>query len=263
MSSISGISGVSGASGVSAVSAYNNIASGKKINSAADNASGLAISEKLESQINGYNQATDNALAGKDVINIADNSLSNIQDGLQRIYELSIKASNGIYSADDLSMIQDEISQIKAGIQDTAKGTQFNKINLLDGSKADLQLATNPSGGGLKIQLYNSTLEALGIDDYDVTKNFDISAIQKAIDTVSSARSSMGAQSNALDSIVSNNSYTSLNTSSAKSRIEDADIYEEVTKKKQSEILEQYRIFAQKAQLDQKKSFNRVLGING
>jgi flagellin len=248
--------------GISNTSSYERLSSGNKINSASDNASGLAISEKLESQSRALSQASDNASSGKDLLNVADNSLSNINDSLQRIYELSIKASNGINSSDDLSSIQDEITQLKSGIQDAAKNTQFNKINLLDGSMADIQLATEPSGGGLKIELYNSTLESLGIDDYDVTGDFDITNIEDALKQVSSARSSIGAQSNALDSIVGYNNYAAYNNDSSLSNIKDTDYYEEITKKKQNDILQQYKIFTQKAQLDQEKSFNKVIGID-
>lgn len=248
--------------GISNSSGYASLSSGTKINSASDNASGLAISEKLESQSRGLSQSSENASTGKDLLNVADNSLSNITDNLQRIYELSIKASNGINSSDDLSAIQDEITQLKSGIQDSAKNTQFNKINLLDGSRADIQLATQPSGGGLKIQLYNSTLEALGIDDYDVTGTFDITKIEDALKQVSSARSSFGAQTNALDSIVNYNNSAAYNNDSALSKIKDTDYYEEITKKKQSDILQQYKIFVQKDQMEQEKSFNRVLGID-
>lgn len=248
--------------GISNTSSYERLSSGNKINSASDNASGLAISEKLESQSRALSQASDNASSGKDLLNVADNSLSNINDSLQRIYELSIKASNGINSSDDLSSIQDEITQLKSGIQDAAKNTQFNKINLLDGSMADIQLATEPSGGGLKIELYNSTLESLGIDDYDVTGEFDITNIEDALKQVSSARSSIGAQSNALDSIVGYNNYATYNNDSSLSNIKDTDYYEEITKKKQNDILQQYKIFTQKAQLDQEKSFNKVIGID-
>lgn len=248
---------------ISNASSYEKLSSGNKINSASDNASGLAISEKLESQSRALSQASDNASTGKDLLNVADNSLSNITDNLQRIRELSIKASNGINSSEDLSAIQEEIEQLKASIQDAAKNTQFNKINLLDGSMADIQLATEPSGGGLKIQLYNSTLEALGIDDYDVTGDFDISSIDKALEQVTNARSSIGAQSNALDSIVSYNNNAVLNNESSLSSIKDTDFYEEISKKKQNDILQQYQLFAQKEKVEQAKSFNRVLGLDG
>ncbi|MFA9377367.1 MAG: flagellin [Lachnotalea sp.] len=248
--------------GISNISSYERVSNGNKINSASDNASGLAISEKLESQSKALSQSSDNASSGKDLLNVADNSLSNINDSLQRIYELSLKASNGTNSSDDLSAIQDEISQMKSGIQDAAKNTQFNQLNLLDGSMADIHLATDPSGGGLKIELYNSTLEALGIADYNVTSTFDITDIEDALKQVSSARSSIGAQSNVLDSITSYNNSAAFNNDSALSTIKDADLYEEITQKKQDDIMQQYKIFTQKAQVDQESSFNKVIGLD-
>jgi flagellin len=248
--------------GISKTSGYESLSSGTKINSASDNASGLAISEKLESQSRGLSAGSDNANTGKDLLNVADNGLKSINDNLQRMYELSIKASNGINSSDELSAIQDEINQLKSGIQDSAKNTQFNKLNLLDGSMADIQLATEPSGGGLKIELYNSTLESLGIANYDVTSSFNIDDIEKAMKQVSSARSSIGAQTNALDSIVSYNDYAAYNNDNSLSNLRDTDYYEEISKKKQNDIIQKYQIFVQKSQMDQEKSFNRVIGID-
>ena len=77
------------------------------------------------------------------------------------------------------------------------KVLHLNTMKLLNGSMADIDLATNPQGGGLSIRLVNSTLESLGIADYDVTKDFDLDAIDKAIETISGARSKIGAQTNA------------------------------------------------------------------
>ena len=108
-----------------------------------------------------------------------------------------VNSMNGLYEDDERQAIQWEIDGLKQSIQDVAKGTTFNTMRLLDGSMADIDLATNPQGGGLSIRLVNSTLESLGIADYDVTKDFDLDAIDKAIETISGARSKIGAQTNA------------------------------------------------------------------
>ena len=161
---------------------YEQLSSMKKINSAADNAAGLAIVEKMNSQTNGYDVGNSNGKAGQDLIKTAEGGLASIQDNLQRIRELAVQASNGIYAPEDKEAIQKEVEQLKQGIQDAARGTEFNTLKLLDGSMADMDLALNPDGTGMEIQMYNSTLESLGIADFDVTGSFSIEDIDKAIE---------------------------------------------------------------------------------
>lgn len=238
-------------SGIQSQTDYTALVSGKKINSAADDAAGLAIANKLESQTRGLSVGSSNAQAGQDLLKVADGGLSSIQDSLQRIRELSVQASNtAVYSSGDIRSMQQEIDGLKQSIQDTAKGTSFNTMKLLDGSMADLNLATNPQGGGLKIQMVNSTLESLGIADYDVTGNFNIQDIDDAIKKVSDARSSLGAQSNSLTHTINTNDYSAYNTTASKSKIEDTDYAKEVTEQKKNEVLDQYRIFNIKAQAE-------------
>jgi len=232
-------------SGIS--NAYANLSSGYKINSAADNASGLSISEKLTAETTGYEVASSNAKDGIGLLNVAEGALSGIHDSLQRIRELSVRSMNGLYSDSDRKAIQMEIDGLKSSIQSTAKGTSFNTLKPLDGSMADLELATNPEGGSLKIKLVNSTLESLGIADYDVTGKFDLDAIDKAIEMVSAARSKYGAHTNALEHTIRNNDYSAYNLTSANSKLKDTDIGEELVKKNRDEILEQYKIFSIKS----------------
>lgn len=230
--------------GVSSInSLYTSLSSGYSINKAADNAAGLAIAQKLQSQANGYNVGANNAATMNDLINVADGGISSITDSLQRIRELSVQASNtAVYSSEDISAMQYEIDGLKQSIQDAAKGTQFNTMSLLDGSRADLHVASNPDGTGMSIKMVNTTLESLGIADYDVTKDFDISVIDKALEKVSSARSSLGANSNALSTVINSNSYTSLNLTSAQSRIEDLDYPKAISDLQKERLLEQYKL---------------------
>lgn len=233
-------------------STYTNLSTGYRINSAADDAAGLSISEQLIAQENGYTVASDNAQDGINLINVADGALSGMQDSLQRIHELAVKSMNGLYSASDRESIQTEIDQLKQSIQQTAKGTNFNTLKLLDGSMADIDLATNPEGGGLEIQLANSTLESLGIADFDVTGSFNLEDIENAMEKISSARSSLGAQSNALSYTINNNDYTNYNITAANSRLRDTDYGEELIKKNKEEALEKYRMFGIKARAEAK-----------
>ena len=129
---------------------YQQLSSGKKINSAADNAAGLAIAQKMLSQSNGYDMGTRNAATSQDMVNVADGSLSTITDSLQRIRELGIQASNtAIYGEDDRAAIQQEIDQLKQSISDAGKNTQFNGRNLLDGSMGSSHVASGPDGSGM------------------------------------------------------------------------------------------------------------------
>ncbi|MBQ8527075.1 MAG: flagellin [Lachnospiraceae bacterium] len=241
---------MSGVTGISAQNTYANLSSGSRINKAADDASGLAISEKLKSQATGFEVGAENANDGVSMMNIADGALSGIQDSLQRMRELAVKASNGLYSAEDKSYIQKEIDGLKQTIQETAQRTSFNEMTLLDGSKADVDLATNPSGGGLSIQMVNSTLESLGIADFDVTGKFNLEDIDKAMEKVSEARSSLGAQTNALGHTISYNKIADYNLTAADSRIRDTDYAEEIINKNREEILQKYRIFGIQAKKD-------------
>lgn len=228
-------------------STYTNLSSGYKINSAADNAAGLSISEKIIAETTGYEVGSSNAKDGIGLLNVAEGALSGIHDSLQRIRELGVKAMNGLYSDSDRKAIQMEIDGLKQSIQSTAKNTSFNTLKPLDGSMADIELATNPEGDTLKIKLANSTLESLGIADFDVTGEFDLEAIDKAIEMVSEARSKYGAKSNALAHTIRSNDYTQLNLTAANSRIKDTDYGEEMMKKNRDEVLQQYRIFSIKA----------------
>ena len=249
------ISGVSSSSSI-----YTQLASGKRINSAADDAAGLTIANKMNEQETGLTTGAENAKSGIYMLNVAEGGLGQINDSLQRIYELSVKASNGLNSGEELGAIQSEINGLLEGIQGVAKGTEFNTMSLLDGSMADIDIATNPDGTGSKIQMYNSTLESLGIDGYDVTSgDFDISKITDAISKVSEARSSMGADTNALESAISYNNYAAENTMAARSSLEDLDMAKAVSEQKKQETLNQYQLMMQKKKEEDEQ--NRLIGI--
>ncbi len=252
MSSIQGVT-----SGVS--TDYSQIASGKRINSAADDASGLAISNKLESQSKGLDVGADNAEAGKNALNIADGALGGINEYLQRIYELSVKASNGLNSGNDLKSMQKEVDQLMKGISETASNTEYNTMKLIDGSMADMSLATNPDGTGQSIKMANATLETLGIDGYDLTGDFDINRITSAMDKVNEARSAGGATTNALDYAIDYNKYASQNTTAAQSRIEDLDIPKAISEQKKNEVIDEYQMMMQKQKMEEES--NSVLGL--
>lgn len=177
-----------------------------------DDPAGSAIAQKHLSQAKGYEQGVRNGEDGLSAVKTADEALSNITGSLQRIRELSVQASStAIYSDSDRQSMQKEIDQLKEHITSIARDTQFNTKHLLDGSMADMHLALNPQGGGLSIKMEDMTLENLGIKDYSVTGKFDISTIDDALEKVSSARSSLGAQSNAVEVSVNTGNISSEN----------------------------------------------------
>ena len=132
--------------------------------------------------------------------------------------------------------------------------TGRNEQKLLDGSMADMAIATSPNGGGMHIQMENSTLEALGIAGLDVTsKDFSLDSIDKALDMVSERRSSLGASTNALQYTRNLNNSAAINQLSARSRLEDLDFPKAIAKKKQDEVFGQYRIAMLRRQMDEKR----------
>lgn len=242
---------------------YQQLSSGKRINSAADDAAGLAIAQKLLTQTNGYDVGKRNAATSQDMVNVAEGGLSSITDSLQRIRELSVQASNtAIYGDAERGAIQQEIDQLKESISDAAKNTRFNTMNLLDGTMGDSHVASNPDGSGMDIHMPNAALAALGIADYDVTGDFDISVIDDALEQVSSARSELGATSNRLDHTMNYNSYASYNMTASRSRIEDLDYGKAVSDMKKNETLELYRIMMQKKQETENGRFIQLLRFN-
>ena len=241
-------------------SIYGKIASGKRIQTAADDAAGLAISNEMKRNNNGLDVGASNIQDGIGVANIKDGALGSMQDALQRIHELSIKASNGLYGDDEKQMIQKEVDQLLEGIQYTATATQFNGMKLLDGSMADMDIAMNADGSGLKIQMENLSLKSLGLEGYNVTGDFDISVIENAMKKISEARSSTGAYTNAMEHAYNYNTSASYNLLSARSRIEDLDIPTAVSEQKKNKLLEDYRMGMLRMKMQNDTLITRMFG---
>jgi flagellin len=238
---------------------YTHLASGKRINTAKDDAAGMAIAKRMQSQETGLRVGAQNAEMAMGAANVAEGALGGMQDYLQRIHELAIRSMNGINSDADKQIYQREIDQLKQGIESLARDTSFNEQKLLDGSMADMAIATSPNGGGMRIQMENSTLEALGIADLDVTsKDFNLDSIKKAMDMISERRSSLGASTNALEHVKNYNTSAALNQLSSRSRLEDLDFPKAISKKKEEEVLGQYRMHMIRKQMEQKKSLTAL-----
>lgn len=205
-------------------------------------------------QIRGYHQGLRNAEDGKSVLNVSDSALSGIEDSLQRIRELAVSASNtAVMSDGDRQTIQNEIEQLKQGISDIANNTEFNTKKLLDGTNTNMHIASGANGEGHDLNTGNATLRALGIEDFDVTGQFDIRTIDEALNQVSSIRSSIGAQSNSLDYTIGYNTQTAYNLTKATSQMEDTDIGKTVMERNKEKLLQNVNFIMQKKKMDEEQ----------
>ena len=210
------------------------LSSGLRINKAADDAAGLAISEKMRSQIRGLDMAERNTLDAISLIQTGEGALNEVHSILQRMRELSVQAGNGTLKAEDKTAIQSEIGQLIAEVDRIAKTTQFNSQNLLNqtggtGGEFTFQIGANASET-LKVKIEKMDTATLGINSIDVTTNAaqSITDLDTAIATVSKQRSELGAYQNRLEYTTTNLQTANENLTSAESRIRDIDMAEEV-----------------------------------
>ena len=244
MSSIGAIS-----SGYNDPSAYSTITNGGKITKASQDAAGLAIQEKTESQVRGLDQGKENLKDGESLLKIEDGALDQVTDYLQSIKELSVKALNGTLSDDDKQSIQAQIKEYMEGIEDIAGNTTFNEKQLLNGEDK-LSIATDGNGSTKQVSTTDSTLKALGIEGYDVTKDFDISDIDKALEKVTSSRTGVGAQTNGVEHALTYNSHAALELNGFQMDKEENNSIEAYQKMKTQQALETYQTTLQKKQME-------------
>ncbi|MFD1414338.1 flagellin N-terminal helical domain-containing protein [Oceanobacillus jeddahense] len=209
------------------------IASGQRINSAADDPAGLAISEKMRAQIRGLNVAIRNAQDGVSLLQTAEGAVNETHAILQRMRELSVKSANGTYSESDRQIMQEEIEQLREGLTQIGRDTEFNKQSLLDGSFTDKRIQAGANAGQyVDISIGDVRAGALGIDEIDISTqegaDAAIGIVDKAIEQISSQRSNLGALQNRLEHTINNLYNTVINLTQAESRIRDADIAKEM-----------------------------------
>jgi flagellin len=220
------------------------LSSGYKINRAADDAAGLSISEKMRSQIRGLNKASSNAQDGISLVQTAEGALNETHSILQRMNELATQAANDTNTSIDRNAIKAEIDQMTSEIDRIRSTTQFNTMNLLDGSFTGKNLQVGAiCGQAVTISIVNMNASSLGITGLSVssfsTAGAAMSKIQSAIDQVSTQRSALGAIQNRLEHTVNNLDATSENTQSAESRIRDTDMASEMVQYSATSIIQQ------------------------
>ena len=220
------------------------LSSGYKINRAGDDAAGLSISEKMRSQIRGLNKASSNAQDGISLIQVAEGALNETHSILQRMNELATQAANDTNTSVDRTAIKNEMDQLTSEINRIQSTTQFNTMNLLDGSFSSKNLQVGAlSGQTIKISVTKMSASNIGVSGLSVSSNVKageaMSKIQLAIQSVSSQRSKLGAIQNSLEHTINNLNTTSENTSAAESRIRDTDMASEMVEYSKNNILQQ------------------------
>lgn len=255
-------------SGISPISSYSyrsytdygKFASDKQIASASDGAAELSIIQKLDAQSKGMDAGSKNIATTKDMLNVADGAAAGITDYLQRMRELAVQASNTAVVSDfERANIQMEIDQLKQGISDIAKQTTFNTKPLLDGTNSEFNVAVDSNGNSMSVQTSNMMLKELGIEDFDVTGDFSIADIDKALEKVNAGRSQMGAKSNALEYAYNYSTNTRNNTIGSKSRLEDLDIPQAISDMKKKQLMQEYSMHMQKKRMEDEA--NRMRGL--
>ena len=236
------------------------LSSGLRINRAGDDASGLAVSEKMRSQIRGLNRASANAQDGISFIQVAEAFLQETTDVMQRIRELSVQSSNGIYSAEDRMYIQVEVSQLVAEVDRIASHAQFNGMNMLTGrfARETGEKTVTASmwfhiGANMdqRVRAYVGTMtaKALGVRDIGdesiltidtpETANRAIGTIDEAIKKINKQRADLGAYQNRLEMSVVGINVAAENLQASESRIRDVDMAKEMVEYTRNQILTQ------------------------
>lgn len=231
--------------------AMERLASGLRINSAKDDAAGLAISTRFDTQIRGLNQAVRNAGDGISMVQTAEGGMDQTVENLQRIRELAVQAANGSLGENDRALLQKEVDQRISEISRIATETQFNGISVLNGTSAantaiqvgansgqtiTIQIGTSMGAGGLG----NGTTQVSGVKVTSAASaDSALSVIDGALSTVNTIRADLGAVQNRFESTISNLQTNVENLSASQSRILDADFAAETAKMAKANVLQQ------------------------
>jgi flagellin len=222
------------------------LSSGYKINRAADDAAGLAISEKMRRQIRGLTQASANAQDGISAVQTAEGALNEIHDMLQRMNVLANQASNDTLTSVDRGYIDQEVQALKSEITRVASTTTFNEQNLLTGTFTGKNLQVGAEVGQfIKISITRMSMSGLNLTDVSVSGGSNahaqsaITSVKSALASVSKMRSDLGAVQNRLEHTINNLNNVMENTTAAESQIRDTDMAAEMVRFSNNQILAQ------------------------
>ena len=230
------------------------LSSGKRINSAADDSSGLAVAERMRSQIRGLNQASRNVQNGVSMLQTAEGYMTSTVDILQRIRELAVQSANSIYSDEDRSMIQTEVEQLVSEVDRISQTAEFNGMTLLSGRFAEdgirLHVGANvdqsftvkladmsASALGLKGAGQDGTEQAVSLADPE-SANMAIATIDEALKSVNKSRADIGASMNRMEMTQKGIDIAIENTSAGESRITNSDIAKTITEHVKNQLLQ-------------------------
>jgi flagellin len=216
------------------------LSSGYRINTAADDAAGLAISEKLRAQIGGLAQANSNAQDGISLVQTAEGSLNEVHAMLQRVRDLAVQYKNGTLSTDDRTAIQSEVNQLGSEIERIGQSSAFNGISLLATTGTiTFQVGANDGDSIAVSTISLGSAVASSVFSLSVTGSSDISQIDDAINAVSAQRADFGAVQNRLEHTINNLSTYQENLTASESQIRDVDMASEMVEFTKDQILQQ------------------------
>jgi len=225
--------------------AIEKLSSGLRINRAGDDAAGLAISEKMRSQIRGLNQGSTNAQDGISMVQTTEGALTETHSMLQRLKTLAVQSANGTYTDSDRALIQKEVAQLATEITRIASQTEFNGKNVLNTNSAVAFQVGNKSGQEIKVTMATMTATKLEVDVANVklttadNAKASLEKIESAINTVSEHRATLGAVQNRLEHTIASTDTTAENLQASESRIRDTDMAKEMMEYTKSNILTQ------------------------
>jgi flagellin len=249
-----------GVTGLSINKDMEKLSSGEKINRAGDDASGLAVSEKMRAQIRGLNQASQNAQNGISFIQTTEGYLQETTDIMQRIRELAVQSSNGIYSAEDRMQIQVEVSSLVSEVDRIASSAQFNGMNMLTGRFARPTGENSVTGSmwfhiganmDQRMQLYIGTMSAaaLGVRTTGTDEKISLSTpedanraigtIDESLKKINKQRADLGAYQNRMEYAVKGLNISSENLQASESRIRDTDMASQMVQFTKNSVLQQ------------------------
>lgn len=218
------------------------LSSGMRINRAADDSAGLAISEKMRAQIRGLSMAGRNIQDGISLFQTSEGALNETHSILQRMRELSIQSANGTLTNSDRENLSLEFEELKKEVTRISKDTEFNSLPLLDGSRSSLKIQAGANTGqSIEFSIGNMSAHSIGLEDVSIldlaTSNDAIAALDNAIEIVSSERSRMGSYTNRLEHAYNNIQVMGENLTAAESRIRDVDFAKEMMALTKANIL--------------------------
>jgi flagellin len=226
---------------------FERLSTGLRVNGAKDDAAGLAISTRMTAQIRGMNMAVRNSNDAVSLVQVAEGALDETTNALQRMRELAVQAANGTMSSSDRLSLELEVKQLRSEVQRISTTTKFNGKSLINGAQGagiTFQVGANTTES-LTVSVGSAGVAALGVNSSQVTvstaaqASTSLNQIDLALDSVSDIRANLGAYQNRFESLMANLTNIVENTSSARSRIMDADIAQETSNLTKSAIMQQ------------------------